>query len=64
MSNSLDPDQDPHSVGPDLGLKYMQRLLADDKIAASKERVNVSKKLNRLDKHLKTWSNNFHHLTL
>ena len=31
MSNSLDPDQDRHSVGPDLGPNRLQRLSADDK---------------------------------
>ena len=29
VSNSLDPDQDRGSVGPDLGPKYLQRLSAD-----------------------------------
>ena len=29
--NSLDPDQDQHSVGPDLGPNCLQRLSADDK---------------------------------
>ena len=28
--NSLDPDQDGHKVGPDLGSNCLQRLLADD----------------------------------
>ena len=31
VSNSLDPDQDRHSVGPDLGSNCLQRLSADDK---------------------------------
>ena len=31
MSNSLDPDQDRHSVGPDLDPKCLQRLSAEDK---------------------------------
>ena len=31
MSNSLDPDQDKHSVGPDLDPNCLQRLSADDK---------------------------------
>ena len=31
MSNGLDPDQDRHSVGPDLGHSSLQRLSADDK---------------------------------
>ena len=30
-SNSLDPDRDRHSVGPDLGPNCLQRLSADDK---------------------------------
>ena len=38
MSNDLNPDQDRHSVRPDLGPNRLQRLSADDKIAASKER--------------------------
>ena len=32
VSNSLDPDQDLHSVGPDLGPNHVQRLSADDTI--------------------------------
>ena len=31
MSNILDPDQDQHFVGPDLGLNCLQRLSIDDK---------------------------------
>ena len=31
LSNGLDPDQDRHSVGPDLGLNCLKRLSADDK---------------------------------
>ena len=31
VSNSLDPYQDQHSVGPDLGPSYLQRLSADEK---------------------------------
>ena len=30
MSNSLDPDQTGHFVGPDLGPNCLQRLSADD----------------------------------
>ena len=30
VSNGSDPDQDRHSVGPDLGPNYLQKLLADD----------------------------------
>ena len=31
VSNSLDPDQDQRSVGPDLGPNYLQRLSAEGK---------------------------------
>ena len=31
VSNSLDTDQDRHSVGPDLGPNCLQKLSADDK---------------------------------
>ena len=31
VSNSLDPDQNRHSVGPDLGPNCLLRLSADDK---------------------------------
>ena len=31
MSNSSDPDQARHFVGPDLGPNYLQRLSSDDK---------------------------------
>ena len=37
----MDPDQDQHYVGPDLGPNYFQRLLADEKVTASKERDNI-----------------------
>ena len=30
MLGSLDPDQAPHTVGPDLGPKCLQSLFADD----------------------------------
>ena len=30
MSNSLDPDQAQHFVGPDLGPNFLQRSSADD----------------------------------
>ena len=33
MSNSLDPDQDRHFVGPDLGPSCLQRLSADFKMS-------------------------------
>ena len=38
VSNCLNPDQDRHSVGPDLGFNCLQRLSADDKVTPSKER--------------------------
>ena len=31
LSNGFDPDQDRHSVVPDLGQHCLQRLTADDK---------------------------------
>ena len=37
VSNSLDPDQDRHFVGPDLVPNCLQRLSADDKIHFSNE---------------------------
>ena len=43
MSNKLDPDQDRHSVGPDLGPNCLQRLSGCQqtiKVATNKERVN------------------------
>ena len=39
VSNSLDADQDQHFVHPDLGSNCLQRQSADDKVAASKEKV-------------------------
>ena len=39
MSNSLDLDQDGYFVELDLGPNYLQRLSADDKVAASRQRV-------------------------
>ena len=35
VSNSLDPDQDRQNVGPDLGPNCLQRLSADDNVAAT-----------------------------
>ena len=40
--NSLDPDQNQHFVGPDLGPNCLQRLSADNKVLANKERVKLS----------------------
>ena len=42
VSNSLDPDQDRHSVGPDLDPNCLLRLSADD---AGKESVTVNLKI-------------------
>ena len=39
--SGLDPDQDRCFVGPDLGPNCLQRLSADAKVFASKERVNI-----------------------
>ena len=36
MSNSLDPDQARHFVGPDLGPNFLQSLSADDSSRRSK----------------------------
>ena len=38
VSNSLDPDQARHFVGPDLGPNYLQWLSADD---TSRQRVKL-----------------------
>ena len=38
VSNGLDPDQDRHNVGPDLGPNCLQKLSADD---ISRQRVNT-----------------------
>ena len=40
VSNSLDPDQAGHFIGPDVGPNCLQRLSVDDEVATSKERVN------------------------
>ena len=49
MSSSLDPDQDPLNVGPDLGPNCLQRLSVDDKIHLSgKERVKPQNKTSSL----------------
>ena len=39
VSNSMDPDQARHFVRPDLGPNCLQRFSADDKVAASGQRV-------------------------
>ena len=38
VSNSLDPDQDRHSVSPDLGPSCLQKLSAD---STNRQKVNV-----------------------
>ena len=42
-SNSLDPDQARHFVGPDLGPNCLQRLSAETKVATSGKRVTQPK---------------------
>ena len=42
MLNSLDPEKDRHSVGPDLGSNYLQRLSADEKLLIAKRELNSS----------------------
>ena len=58
MSNSLDPDQARHFVGPDLGANCLQRLSADD---TSRQRVNTLGRVHGsrrgLDKPKKTKNN-------
>ena len=39
VSNSLDPDQARHFVGPDLGANCFQRLSDDDNTAVGKELI-------------------------
>ena len=41
VSNSLDPDQAQQNAQPVLGPNSLQRLSADDKVAASKQRVKL-----------------------
>ena len=43
MANSLDPDKDRNSVGPDLDPNRSQKLSADDKSTTSKKGVNLPK---------------------
>ena len=48
MSNSLDPDQARHFVGPDLGPNCLQRLSADETSSlTSKGYINISKKIGK-----------------
>ena len=45
VSNGLDPYQDRHSVGPDLGPKPFAKVISrQQKVVASKERVNSNQK--------------------
>ena len=39
VSNSLDPDQGQHSVGPDLGPNYLQRFSVGMKFATNRQRL-------------------------
>ena len=39
MSNSLDPYQDRHSVGPDLDPNCLQRLSAEEKMSLAKKEL-------------------------
>ena len=42
MSNSLDPDQARHFVGPDLGSNCLQSYQQTTKVATSGERVKIN----------------------
>ena len=44
-SNCFNPDQDHHSVGPDLGLNCLQRLSVDDKSHRLQEKLMVENNL-------------------
>ena len=67
VSNSLDPDQDRHFVGPDLGPNCLQRLSADDKSPLGAKELNT-KQLVDTTFWLKPWlklisfGSNFFHL--
>ena len=41
VSNGLDPDQDRHSVGPDLGPNCLQRLSVDDKSPLARKELSM-----------------------
>ena len=43
VSNSLDPDQARHFVGPDLGPNSLQRLSADNKLPLADKELNTEK---------------------
>ena len=42
VSNGLDPDQERHSVGPDLGPNCLQRLSSKDKSPLSRKEFNIT----------------------
>ena len=44
MSNILDPDQDRHTLCPDLAPNCLQRLSADNKSVVDQKRVNFPQK--------------------
>ena len=64
VSNSLDPDQVRHFVGPDLDPNCLQRLSADKKAAPSGQRVLFTKQLVDTTSWLKfiSFGPNFFHL--
>ena len=41
MSNSFDPDQERHFVGPDLGPNCLQRLSADDNSLLARKEISI-----------------------
>ena len=51
VTNSLDPDQDRHSVGPDLGPNFLQGLSAGDE---SRRQQGTSQGINLFSIHLQT----------
>ena len=54
VSNSLDPDQDRHPVGPDLGPICLQRLSADD---TSRHRVTTEPESSSATSDVKFYKN-------
>ena len=54
MSNSLDPDQARHFVGPDLDPNCLQRLSADDRFTC-RQKVKYYQKI--MQKHKLVWEN-------
>ena len=66
MSNSLDPDQDLHFVGPDLDPNSLQRLSADDKNCCEQGRAMGGSKGSWVEKD-DTWhtsNDHFGHVML